>query len=52
MKPRKELWRFRKRSGGDPIRVLECGCKQWVYDGTIVRYCKQHEPKVKKDGEK
>ena len=32
---RKLLWRFRKGSDADPFRILDCGCKQYVYDGTI-----------------
>lgn len=38
----KEAWRFRKQSGGDPIHTLDCGCKVWIYDGTVVRYCAKH----------
>jgi hypothetical protein len=40
----KLLWRFRKGSLSDPIEVRDCGCKVYVYDGTIVRYCDNHNP--------
>ncbi len=39
---KKLLWRFRKRSEADPIKVLPCGCRVWIYDGTIVRRCEKH----------
>lgn len=39
---KKLLWRFRKRSEADPFEVLQCGCKIYVYDGTVVRYCINH----------
>jgi hypothetical protein len=42
---RKLLWRHRKRSEADPIQTLECGCKVYVYDGTVVRHCEEHMPK-------
>lgn len=38
----KTAWRFRKASGGDPVKVLSCGCKVWVYDKMVVRYCPEH----------
>jgi len=44
----KLLWKHRKRSEADPIRVLPCGCKQWVYDGTIVRRCELHDKDVQR----
>ena len=43
MKQKKLAWRFRKGSLADPIKVLECGCKVWVYDGTVVRPCPKHD---------
>lgn len=38
----KLLWKHRKTSEANPIKVLDCGCKTWVYDGTIVRHCEEH----------
>lgn len=35
-------WKHRKRSESDPFEILECGCKRYVYDGTIVRFCEIH----------
>jgi hypothetical protein len=50
---RKLNWRFRKGSESDPIKTLPCGCKQYVYDGTIVRRCEKHvELKIKIKGGK
>ncbi|MCK9569931.1 hypothetical protein M0R72_13390 [Candidatus Pacearchaeota archaeon] len=40
----KLAWRFRKGSMADPIKTLPCGCKQYVYDGTIVKHCEEHMP--------
>lgn len=40
-------WRFRKRSEGDPFEIKPCGCKVYVYDGTVVRPCSKHD-QVKK----
>lgn len=40
----KLLWKHRKTSEANPIKVLDCGCKTWVYDGTIVRHCEEHKP--------
>jgi len=42
----KEAWRFRKRSGADPIIVSSCGCRVWCYTGQVVRFCKEHLPPV------
>ncbi|MFH1615793.1 MAG: hypothetical protein ABIG61_12020 [Planctomycetota bacterium] len=39
---KKILWRHRKRSEANPFKVLECGCKQYIYNGTIVRQCEAH----------
>ena len=39
---KKLSWRFRKGSEANPINKLPCGCKVYVYDGTIVRYCDLH----------
>lgn len=44
MAAKRLAWRFRKGSGADPVKVLDCGCKVWVYDGTVVRPCKDHDP--------
>jgi hypothetical protein len=38
----KLAWRFRKGSQSDPILALDCGCKYYCYDGTIVRNCEKH----------
>lgn len=38
----KTAWRFRKGSGGDPYETLACGCRMYVYDKMIVRYCERH----------
>lgn len=40
----KLAWRFRKGSESNPILTKDCGCKYYVYDGTIVRYCDEHNP--------
>ena len=39
-------WRARKGSLGDPIKILPCGCKTWVYTRQIVRYCAEHVPAI------
>lgn len=46
---RKLLWRFRKKSEADPIRILECGCKQYTPTGEIIPCagCEKHRPEVK-----
>jgi hypothetical protein len=44
----KLLWRHRRGSEADPIQKLECGCKVWCYDGTVVRHCKKHK-KIKQE---
>jgi len=49
---RKLLWKHRKRSLENPIKTLECGCKIYVYDGTIVRHCEQHKPRQLEDDTK
>jgi hypothetical protein len=46
----KLAWRFRKGSESNPIAVKECGCKFWVYDGTIVRHCAKHMPEKREAG--
>jgi len=40
---KKVLWRNRKRSLGDPVKTLGCGCKVWAYDGTVLRHCEKHK---------
>jgi len=35
-------WRFRKGSMADPFNFKECGCKFYVYDKVVVRYCQTH----------
>ncbi len=49
----KILWRHRKRSETDPFRILECGCKVYIYDNTCVRPCISHDPappKIEEEG--
>lgn len=45
-KTNKLNWRFRKGSEADPIKTLECGCKIYVYDKTVVRHCEAHKPAI------
>jgi hypothetical protein len=45
----KLLWRHRKRSEADPIQTLDCGCKVWCYDGTVIKPCQKHNRKVKRE---
>lgn len=47
----KLLWRFRKVSEADPIKTLKCGCRAYVYDGTVVRYCEKHRPEQPEESE-
>jgi len=44
MRKKKLHWRFRKGSEADPFDFLECGCKYYIYDGTVVRPCPDHDP--------
>lgn len=43
----KLAWRFRKKSLSDPFEYKDCGCKYYVYDGTVVRFCERHEQEWK-----
>ena len=42
MSKKKLLWRFRKVSEADPFDVISCGCIIYVRDGTVVRFCVNH----------
>ena len=40
-------WRHRKKSEGNRISVLKCGCKLDVYENEIVRFCDEHKKIIK-----
>ena len=39
---RKLLWRFRKQSEAEPFDIVQCGCKIYIPDGTVIHYCINH----------